>query len=195
MNKKGFTLVELLAVIAILAILVIVAMPNVLGMFNQAKANTFVTEVQKYMDNAKNEFIAQAMTNGGKGIVFSSNDYSTAAGAAKTKPTVDSTNFDGGELSMDGSPKDYVIWLDRNGNFKRVVIYDANFCYDSFNANAATNASDATKIVPGNATPENFDKSSVDVKDVVEVSDADTIYGTSLAAITGCEGDIRARTE
>lgn len=33
MNKKGFTLVELLAVIAILAILVIVAMPNVLGMF------------------------------------------------------------------------------------------------------------------------------------------------------------------
>ena len=33
MNKKGFTLVELLAVIAILAILVIVAMPNVLGRF------------------------------------------------------------------------------------------------------------------------------------------------------------------
>ena len=33
MKKKGFTLVELLAVIAILAILVIVAMPNVLGMF------------------------------------------------------------------------------------------------------------------------------------------------------------------
>ena len=35
MKKKGFTLVELLAVIAILAILVIVAMPNVLGMFKQ----------------------------------------------------------------------------------------------------------------------------------------------------------------
>ena len=46
MKKKVFTLVELLAVIAILAILVIVAMPNVLGMFNQAKANSFVTEVQ-----------------------------------------------------------------------------------------------------------------------------------------------------
>ncbi|UKI58404.1 MAG: prepilin-type N-terminal cleavage/methylation domain-containing protein [Clostridium sp.] len=37
MNKKGFTLVELLAVIAILAILVLVAVPNVLGMFNNAK--------------------------------------------------------------------------------------------------------------------------------------------------------------
>ena len=44
-NKNGFTLVELLAVIAILAILVIVAMPNVLGMFNEAKQNTFITEV------------------------------------------------------------------------------------------------------------------------------------------------------
>lgn len=37
MKRQGFTLVELLAVIAILAILVLVAVPNVLGMFNQAK--------------------------------------------------------------------------------------------------------------------------------------------------------------
>ena len=32
-NKKGFTLVELLAVIAILAILVVIALPNVIGKF------------------------------------------------------------------------------------------------------------------------------------------------------------------
>ena len=35
MNKKGFTLVELLAVIAILALLIIIALPNVLEMFNR----------------------------------------------------------------------------------------------------------------------------------------------------------------
>lgn len=34
MKKQGFTLVELLAVIAIMAILVIIALPNVLKMFN-----------------------------------------------------------------------------------------------------------------------------------------------------------------
>ena len=34
MKNKGFTLVELLAVIAILALLVIIALPNVLKMFN-----------------------------------------------------------------------------------------------------------------------------------------------------------------
>ena len=41
MKYKGFTLVELLAVIAILALLVIIALPNVLKMFNQAKKDTF----------------------------------------------------------------------------------------------------------------------------------------------------------
>ena len=35
MSKKGFTLVQLLAVIAILAVLVIIALPNVLKMFNK----------------------------------------------------------------------------------------------------------------------------------------------------------------
>ena len=34
MKKQGFTLVELLAVIAIMAILVIIALSNVLKMFN-----------------------------------------------------------------------------------------------------------------------------------------------------------------
>ena len=44
MNKKGFTLVELLAVVAILAILILVALPNVLSMFNKAKKSAFETE-------------------------------------------------------------------------------------------------------------------------------------------------------
>ena len=42
-NKNGFTLVELLAVIAILAILVIIALPNVIKMFNNAKKSSFLT--------------------------------------------------------------------------------------------------------------------------------------------------------
>ena len=52
MKKNGFTLVELLAVIAILAILVIVAMPNILGMFNEAKVNTFIVDVQMIVDTS-----------------------------------------------------------------------------------------------------------------------------------------------
>ena len=68
MKNKGFTLVELLAVIAILAILVIVAMPNVLGMFNQAKVSSFVTEVQKIMDTAVTTFTKDALFNSGESV-------------------------------------------------------------------------------------------------------------------------------
>jgi prepilin-type N-terminal cleavage/methylation domain-containing protein len=110
MKKKGFTLVELLAVIAILAILVIVAMPNVLGMFNQAKYNTFVTEVQSYMDSAKTAFVSAALGAPAQDITFGH----------------DKTN----KLSMSGN-KNYFIVMDRFGAYKRVVIWDTNFCYDS----------------------------------------------------------------
>ena len=55
MKRQGFTLVELLAVIAILAILVLVAVPNVLGMFNQAKKDTFTTETKEMVRIAQQQ--------------------------------------------------------------------------------------------------------------------------------------------
>ena len=181
MKKKGFTLVELLAVIAILAILVIVAMPNVLGMFNQAKANTFVTEVQKYMDTAKTSFMTEAMQSGGQEVIFSSEVATGEVFAGKK------------ELAMDGAEKTYVIWFDRNGNFDRVVIYDDNFCYDSKKA-GITAASDS------------FDKSGVKVEHVME-RDTDTTGGVdSLTSKTpattypaddviGCTGTTPAKVD
>lgn len=144
MKKKGFTLVELLAVIAILAILVIVAMPNVLGMFNQAKANSYITEVQKYMDNAKTEFINKGISIGGKEIIFTSkkdNGYKSVLDNSTAVPAGQIFTLD-----MDGAPKNYVIWFDRNGNFQRVVIYDDNFCYDSMETGLTATAMDKSSV-------------------------------------------------
>ena len=62
MNKKGFTLVELLAVIAILAILVIIALPNVMGMFNTAKQNSFNTEVKEIYKTAQQKWMLDNMS-------------------------------------------------------------------------------------------------------------------------------------
>ena len=39
-HKKGFTLVELLAVISILAILTILAIPNIINFYNESKLKT-----------------------------------------------------------------------------------------------------------------------------------------------------------
>ena len=125
MKKKGFTLVELLAVIAILAILVIVAMPNVLGMFGEAKVNTFVTEVQKYMDTAKTAFVQKSFSEPSKTLVFMS-------GPATDMPSIDAggSNTHAGKLDMDGS-KEYYIVMDRHGNFQRVMIWDESLCFNA----------------------------------------------------------------
>ena len=61
MRKQGFTLVELLAVIAILAILVIIALPNVMGMFNEAKKNSFTTEVKEIYKVAEQQWMNDSM--------------------------------------------------------------------------------------------------------------------------------------
>ncbi len=103
MNKKGFTLVELLAVIAILAILVIIAMPNVLEMFNKAKVDAFETEVQTHIKAVANEFITTGQ------LIYSN----VVPGATR--------------LPMDGEELDYYIEVDSRGNIK--VLYVTNGDY------------------------------------------------------------------
>ena len=44
MNKKGFTLMELLAVIVILSVLILLAMPAVLRLMNKSKSKAYFTE-------------------------------------------------------------------------------------------------------------------------------------------------------
>lgn len=61
--NKGFTLVELLAVIAILAILVLIAMPNVIKLFNNSKENLNIQTVRTYMNEAKKFYLTSKLSN------------------------------------------------------------------------------------------------------------------------------------
>ena len=49
MNKKGFTLVELLAVIVILAIIALIATPIVINVVNESRENANKRSVEGYM--------------------------------------------------------------------------------------------------------------------------------------------------
>ena len=73
MKKDGFTLVELLAVIAILALLVIIALPNVLKIFNQAKKDTFLTEAKTIYKEISKKYISETM-RGNKKLDVETND-------------------------------------------------------------------------------------------------------------------------
>ena len=61
MNKKGFTLVELLAVIAIIAVLSIIALPSVVGTFNESKKNSFISEARSAYKVAKQTWVMDPM--------------------------------------------------------------------------------------------------------------------------------------
>ena len=109
MNKKGFTLVELLAVIAILALLVLVAVPNVLGMFNKAKKDTFLTEAKNIFKESASKYISDNMHNSNEGNIY-------------CKSETDSKN----PLDMDIGDTYYYIEKDSTGKTIKFVVWNSS---------------------------------------------------------------------
>ena len=109
MNKKGFTLVELLAVIAILALLVIIALPNVLSMFNKAKKDTFLTEAKSIFKESTNKYISDNMHNSNEGNIY-------------CKSETDSKN----PLDMDIGNTYYYIEKDNTGKTIKFVAWNSS---------------------------------------------------------------------
>ncbi len=66
-TNKGFTLVELLAVIVILAIIMIIAIPAVLQTMQSARQKTFKEYVTKVYTQAQNSYLAATQDFSGEG--------------------------------------------------------------------------------------------------------------------------------
>ena len=106
-DKKGFTLVELLAVIAILAILVIIALPSVISMYNNAKKQVFLTEAQTVASTSEKKFLTGSITEGSKETVY-------------CKSKTDEKN----PLEMTGEKKYYYVQLASDGTTNKLIIWD-----------------------------------------------------------------------
>ena len=94
-ERKGFTLVELLAVIVVLAIIMIIAIPSVLSTMTTAKRKTFGEYVTKVYNTANSKFLEDSMIEDEKEYV--KYDISKDLG-----------------LSSTGNFKGYVVFLNRN---------------------------------------------------------------------------------
>lgn len=71
MNKKGFTLVEVIAVVVIMGILALIAIPNTTRLLNGGKKEQMITEAGILISKAKYEY---KMSNGTK-TEFTFEDY------------------------------------------------------------------------------------------------------------------------
>ena len=106
MKNKGFTLVELLAVIAILALLVIIALPNVLKMFNQAKKDTFLTEAKNIYKEISKKYISETMKGNKINIISNTNN----------------------QLDLESNNLKYNIKLKGDGSIKKFQVSNGTYC-------------------------------------------------------------------
>ncbi len=132
-DRKGFTLVELLAVIVILAIIMIIAIPSVLGTLETARRKTFVEYITRVMEAGQNQYLTQLSSD-------SLPKEKCVRTSEHKKPcyveTWDMTEYfydittDLG-LSSTGSYKGYVCIIPTSGDLTQpnilVALYDTNY--------------------------------------------------------------------
>ncbi len=78
MNKKGFTLVELLAVIVILAIIALIATPIIMNVVNNARLEAAKRSVEGYAKALESSYYIQLMSGQDVDIKNVTADYSGA---------------------------------------------------------------------------------------------------------------------
>ena len=114
-NKKGFTLVELLAVIAILALLVIIALPNVMSMFNKAKKSSFETEVTEIFKGSLSQWMNDSLSVAKSKIYGKCNNASCGT-------ELDNMNI--------RSNLEYMVKLDGTGKVTKLFVTDGTYQYE-----------------------------------------------------------------
>ncbi len=111
MKKKGFTLVEMLAVIGILSLLVLLVLPNVIKSFRDAKKLAFIDEAKVVYEKAKDTFLLSKTK--GKPISYISNNEE-----------------DPGEKLELENIKDlkYTVIINKKGEVTEFVLKNNDFC-------------------------------------------------------------------
>ena len=70
MNKKGFSLIELLAVIVVLAVIALIAVPNVVNLISSGKEDTYEIQINNIKDAMKNYVTKNTLSFPNSGSVY-----------------------------------------------------------------------------------------------------------------------------
>ena len=108
MNKRGFTLVELLAIITVLGLLVIIAIPNMREIVNTSKKKTFFGDAQTIYKTANLYSLEITDSNG---AVFNSKGEN--------------------KLDISRSDFDYCIKINNNGDITTFVVSNGKYIIEA----------------------------------------------------------------
>lgn len=139
MSRKGFTLVELLAVIAILGLIVVLAVPNVMNMFNNAKKTAFKADVQMIFRQAQTDFVSDSFNvSGPKWYCKDGTGSGNSVDDCKELKIV--TNLD------------YAVCMYSDGNLSFISAKDDEYVYSLYNHSYSITISDIREddIKPAN---------------------------------------------
>ena len=135
--NRGFTLVELLAVIVILAVLALIATPIVLSIIDDAKESAMLRSAEMYLSGVENAVMRENMNNGGN---FRPNSCEILNGNIKC----DTTNV---EVEVDGEVPSTGSIVFENGKIKEVILnYTSGTIVKDNNGNLVYEGSQETKV-------------------------------------------------
>lgn len=134
LNRNGFTLVELLAVIVILSVLALVAMPNVTRLMNVSRKNAFITEVENFVTYAQTSYTNSQIS----GTITNSADESLVPGQKFNDKMYDyycvsyAKLVSGGFIQKsngDNYKGIFEIYMPTDGASSKTIIYMSNGSY------------------------------------------------------------------
>ncbi|NLL44781.1 MAG: prepilin-type N-terminal cleavage/methylation domain-containing protein, partial [Mollicutes bacterium] len=114
--RKGFTLVEILAVIIIISVLSLIVIPTVIKSIEKSKKDAFINAAYNIKKVAELEFINTEMKSSFTGLEFTFENG------------VMSASVEGKKLYFDGkNPKNGKVRIDKNGKVV-LAIHDGKYC-------------------------------------------------------------------
>ena len=98
MRKKGYTLIELLAVMVVLAIVAVIAVPVILNVVEKARKQAAIASAKGYIEAIENEVALSSL----KGLYYEDKEYmydEIEASVKGTKPTAGRYNLSSSKVS------------------------------------------------------------------------------------------------
>ena len=132
-NKKGFTLVEIVIVIALLGLLMLLVVPNVVDKFANAKRNIFYNDVVNLYSQATSTYISRSADDFATSPVFTHN---------------------GNPLDIEGADDlEYYIKVNSYGQVIYMAVSSSDFHFSIEDSNIAKSDIKKSDIESGHVTP------------------------------------------